>query len=326
MALPVMSPAPANTYIEATAPNVREDLADLIYRIDPDETPMVSALARVGSEQVLTEWLLQELNTAANIPQPEGFTAAISPPKKPARLNNICQILARTVGVSDTMRVVDAVGGDEYDRQLVLRGIELRRDLELAFTGESIKTIADPRALSGFQTWCSNGSVGAGAGAFPLGDGTNGHTPGTLRDLSLQLVDDAMQQCFDDGGKPSMALMSSSIKKWFSNMAQGGVGNPIVAQNIVQATTPSPVTIVGAVSVFLSDFGRLELTPDRFMPAHVVELVQPDYLESAPLPNRDFIDEQYAKTGDNTQGGVVYEGTLRATAPKAHATIWDLNQ
>jgi hypothetical protein len=109
-------------------------------------------------------------------------------------------------------------------------------------------------------------------------------------------------------------------------MAQGGTGNPIAAQNIVQATQPSPVTLVGAVDVYLSDFGHVQLAPDRFMPAHVVELVSPNFIELAPLPQRDFIQEDYAKTGDNTQGGVVWEGTLRPTAPKAHACIWDLNQ
>lgn len=325
MALPVMSAAPTNTYIESTAPNVREDLADIIYRIDPEETPMVSACSRVGAEQTLTEWLVQELNVASNVPQPEGFTAAISPAVKPLRLNNVCQILARTVGVSDTLRVVNTVGEDEFNRQAVLRGIELRRDLELTITGASIKTIADPRALSGFQTWCTNGVLGAG-GAFPVGDGTNAHTPGTAADLSLSMFDTAMQQAWDDGGKPELAIMSSSIKKYFSTMAQGGTGNPIAAQNIVQATTPSPVTLVGAVDVYLSDFGPVQLAPDRFMPAHVVELISPSFLEMAPLPQRDFIQQDYAKTGDNTQGGVVWEGTLRPTAPKAHACIWDLNQ
>jgi Family of unknown function (DUF5309) len=325
MALPVMGPPPTNTYIESTAPNVREDLADVIYRIDPEDTPMVSSIARVGAEQTLTEWLVQELNVAANVPQPEGFTALISPPKKPARMNNVCQILARTVGVSDTLRVVNTVGEEEFTRQAVLRGIELRRDLELTCTGESVKTIADPRALSGFQTWCTNGSFGTG-GAFPVGDGTNAHTPGTARDLTLVILEDAIKQCWNAGGKPTIGLMSGSIKAFFSNMAQGGTNNPIAAQNIVQATAPSPVTIVGAVAVYLSDFGRIELVPNRFMPAHVLELYDPNYLELAPLPQRDFIQQDYAKTGDNTQGGVVWEGSLRPTAPRAHASIWDLNQ
>jgi hypothetical protein len=326
MPLPTMSAAPANTYMETAANNVREDLADLVYRIDPIETPFVSLCSVAQCEQVTTEWLVQELYAAANVPQPEGFTAAMSPAKKPSRFNNVCQILTRTVAVSDTLRVVNNVGDEEYNRQMVLRAMEIKRDLELTLTGESIKTVADPRALSGFQTWCSNGSVGAGAGAFPLGDGTNAHVAGTLRDLTLNMVEDAIQAAWNSGGKPSAGLMSASVKRWFSNMAQGGASNPTVAQNVVQATSPRPVTIVGAVGVFLSDFGAIDLIPDRYMPAHVLELIDPNYIELAPLPQRDFIEEQYAKTGDNTQGGCVWEGTLRPTAPKAHACVWDLNQ
>lgn len=326
MALPVMSAAPTNTYMETAAPNVKEDLADLLYEIDPIETPMVSLCTRNNADQVTTEWLVQELYPAANVPQPEGFTAAMSPAKKPSRFSNVCQILARTVAVSDTLRVVDQVGQEEFNRQMILRGSEIKRDLELTITGETIKTVADPRQLSGFQTWCSNGSVGAGTGAFPVGDGTNAHVAGTLRDLTLNMVEDAIQGAWNAGGKPKTALMSASIKRWFSNMAAGGTGNPIVAQNIVQATSPQPVTIVGSVGVFLSDFGPIDLVPDRYMPAHVVEIIDPNFLELAPLPGRDFIEEDYAKTGDNTQGGVVFEGTLRPTAPKAHACVWDLNQ
>lgn len=326
MALPVMNAAPTNTYMETAAPNVKEDLADLLYEIDPIETPMVSMCTRNNADQVTTEWLVQELYAAANVPQPEGFTAAMSPAKKPSRFNNVCQILARTVAVSDTLRVVDQVGQEEFNRQMILRGSEIKRDLELTITGESIKSVADPRVLSGFQTWCSNGSVGAGTGAFPIGDGTNAHTAGTLRDLTLNMLEDAIQGAWNAGGKPKTALMSASIKRWFSNMAAGGTGNPIVAQNVVQATSPQPVTIVGAVGVFLSDFGPIDLVPDRYMPAHVIEIVDPNFLELAPLPGRDFIEEDYAKTGDNTQGGVVFEGTLRPTAPKAHACVWDLNQ
>ena len=326
MALPVMSAAPDNTYMETAAPNVKEDLADLLYEIDPVETPMVSLCTRNNADQVTTEWLVQELYPAANVPQPEGFTAAMSPAKKPSRFNNVAQILARTVAVSDTLRVVDQVGQEEFNRQMILRGSEIKRDLELTITGESIKSVADPRQLSGFQTWCSNGSVGAGTGAFPVGDGTNAHVAGTLRDLTLNMVEDAIQGAWNSGGKPKTALMSASIKRWFSNMAAGGTGNPIVSQNVVQATSPQPVTIVGAVGVFLSDFGPIDLVPDRYMPAHVLEIVDPNFLELAPLPGRDFIEEDYAKTGDNTQGGVVWEGTLRPTAPKAHACVWDLNQ
>jgi hypothetical protein len=329
MALPVMSPAPANTYIETTAPNVKEDLADIIYQIDKDETPMVSMLDSAGADQVMTEWLLQELYPAANVPQPEGFTAAMSPPKKPVRLNNICQILARTVSVSDTLRVVQQVGEEEYARQLLLRGQELKRDLELAITSESVKTIADPRALAGFQTWCSVGSVGAGAGVLPLGDGTNGHTPGTARDLTISMVEDCLQANFNNGEVPSTAIMSASIKRYWSVLAAttgAPATNPIVQQNVLFSSQATPVTLNGAVDVYRSNFGVIQLIPDRFIPAHVIELVARDFAELAPLPERDMVEQEYGKTGDNTQGGIVWEGTLRVTAPKAQSCIWDLNQ
>jgi hypothetical protein len=327
MAVPSQGAAPANTYLEPAAVGVREDLADIIYRIDPDETPFVTSLSRVPAHQVMTEWLEQKLNPAQDNAQPEGFTAVVQPAVKPVRLNNICQILARTVGVSNTLRVVDLAGGeDEYNRQLILRGMEVKRDLELICTSPLVRTITDPRHMSGLPAYCLNGSRGAGAGVMPIGDGSNVGTAGTLRDLDLTTVNNAMQACWTSGNSPTLGIMSGNIKNYFSTLSQGGTANPIVAQNIVQASPTGEMTIQGAVDVYRTNFGTLQLAPDRFCPAHQILLISPDYCELAPLPERDMVEQQYAKTGDNSQGGVVFEGTLRPTAPDAHAWIADLNQ
>ena len=48
--------------------------------------------------------------------------------------------------------------------------------------------------------------------------------------------------------------------------------------------------------------------------------------DAAPLPQRDMVEQEYGKMGDSTQGGIVWEGTLRVTAPKAQSCVWDLNQ
>ncbi len=302
-------------------------VADIIYRIDPDETPLVSACSRVSANQVLTEWLVQELNAAADNAQPEGFTAVMQAVLKPVRLNNVCQIIARTVGVSNTLRVVDVAGGeDEYNRQLILRGMEVKRDLELAVTSPLVRTITDPRHMSGLPCYTINGSRGAGAGVMPVGDGSNAGTAGTLRDLTLAMVDSATQQCWQAGGNPSMGVMSGNVKAYFATLSQGGTGNAVVAQNIQNVTSREQVTIMGAVDVYRTNFGTIDLAPDRFCPAHQILLVSTDYVELAPLPERDIIQQDYAQTGDNSQGGVVFEGCLRPTAPKAHACIFDLNQ
>jgi hypothetical protein len=329
MAVPSMAaPITGTEYTPATGvANVREDLADIIYEIDPWETPFVGAAGNKEAEQPMTEWLVQPLAAADDNAQAEGFRYAAMAITGLSRLSNICQIMARSVTVTHTFRVSNTVGGDEFDRQTLLKGKELRRDLEYCVTRGTIKASPAPpavRRMSGFQTWISNGSVGA-TGTMPVGDGTTAPAAGTVRNLTLDLVSDALQQAFIDGGHPNLGLMSPRLKRVFSGLAQGGTGNPIAADNIVYATTPAPVTIVGAVDVYLSDFGRIELAPDIFMPDGVLLLVDTDYVEIAPLPGRDMVLEEYAQVGDATDGAMVFEGTLRVTAPKAHAAVFGLD-
>jgi Family of unknown function (DUF5309) len=251
--------------------------------------PLVSALSRVQASQVLTEWLVQDLGAPADNAQPEGFTAVMQPVVKPVRLNNVCQLMARTVGVSGTLRSVDMAGGeDEYTRQLVLRGLEIKRDLELAVTSPLVRTITDPRHMSGLPCYTVNGSRGAGAGVMPVGDGSNAGTAGTARDLDLATINAAIQQCWTAGKVPTLFIMSGAIKAYFSTLSQGGTGNPIVAQNITQVSPTGEITIQGAVDVYRSNFGTHQLAPDRFAPIHQLLMVSPDYVELAPLPGRDI--------------------------------------
>ena len=329
MAVPPMANPISNTSVTPATgtSNVREDLADVIYEIDPWETPFVSACGNKEADQPMTEWLVQELEAADDNAQPEGFRYAAMPYKGTDRRNNICQIMVRSVTITNTYRVSNTVGGDEFDRQTLLKGKELRRDLEYCVTRGTVKASPAPpgvRRMSGFLTWAINGSYGTG-GSLPVGDGSNAPTNGTLRGLTLDIVGDALEQAFTRGGRPSLGLMTPRIKRIFSSLAQGGSGNPIAAQNIVQATAPREMTIVGAVDVYLSDFGRLELAPDIFMPSGYLELLDPDYIELAPLPGRDMVLEEYAKVGDAADGAMIFEGTLRPTAPKAHAVVGDID-
>jgi hypothetical protein len=62
------------------------------------------------------------------------------------------------------------------------------------------------------------------------------------------------------------------------------------------------------------------------MPAHVIEVITPEFVELAPLPNRDMVQSSLATVGDVTQGMVLFEGTLRVMAPLAHGFVAGLNQ
>jgi hypothetical protein len=54
--------------------------------------------------------------------------------------------------------------------------------------------------MSGLPCYCANGSRGTGAGVMPVGDGSNAGTPGTKRDLTLAMLDAAVQQAWQAGG------------------------------------------------------------------------------------------------------------------------------
>src|SRR3954470_8715535 len=106
MAVPSEGAAIGNTYLATganAATNMREDLADIIWRIDPDETPLVTAIGRgENADQIVTQWLVQELNAADSNVQPEGWRFVAQPARKPTRNNNVCQIMVRTITVSNT--------------------------------------------------------------------------------------------------------------------------------------------------------------------------------------------------------------------------------
>jgi hypothetical protein len=79
------------------------------------------------------------------------------------------------------------------------------------------------------------------------------------------------------------------------------------------------------VSIYLTDFGRLDVVVNRIMDTSNVKavfLIDPDYYDIATLPGRSFKKTPLAKTGSADKGMLEWEGTLRVTAPKAHAAIF----
>ena len=120
------------TYTTAAVVGDREDLSDIITRIDPDETPIFSALRKETGNAVLVEWQVQELASAvATNYQNEGVDATYDTPTATVRFGNYMQISQKDAAVSGTLDSVDKAGRDkEVAYQKVLKGLELRRDIE----------------------------------------------------------------------------------------------------------------------------------------------------------------------------------------------------
>ena len=57
--------APSNTFLTYSAIGNREDLSDMIYRIDPTDTPGISAIETEKAIAVNHEWQTQALAPAS---------------------------------------------------------------------------------------------------------------------------------------------------------------------------------------------------------------------------------------------------------------------
>jgi len=309
------------TFTTATAVGEREDLSDVITRIDPDETPVFSALKKETGNGVFVEWQVQELAAAsATNYVNEGADATLATPTATTRLGNYMQISVKDAQISGTLDAVDKAGRDkETAYQKVLKGLELRRDIEKSLHADTARSGSDPRKAGSLSSWISNVSVGA-TGAAPTGDGSDLPTGGTDRDLTLAMIDEAMQAAYTDGGQPNMLVVSPAKKVAFSDLNGGSV-----ATNQINYTAPREAAIVGSVSLYLSDFGQLDVVIDRFASDDRVLLLDSDYASICTLPSRNFAVSELARTGDSEKFQIVTEWTLKVSAPKAHGAVYDLN-
>ncbi len=312
------------THTTSTAVGEREQLADVIYRIDPTETPLFSNLKKETSNGIFTEWQVQELAaaSASNFVN-EGADSSFGTPTATVRLGNHHQISEKSVAVSKTLDAVEKAGRDrEVQYQKVLKGLELRRDIEKSVGDTDVaRSGSDPRKSASLSCWITNGSVGAGSGAFASGDGTDAVTDGTDRALTLALIEDGMQDAWSDGGNPSLMVMSATNRANFSNLT---VSNNLV-QNQVNMTAAKETTFVGSTSVFLTDFGQLEAIPSRFMGNDRTFLIDPEFASICTLNGRNFAENEIAPTGDAEKFQIVTEWSLKVLAPKAHAMVLDLS-
>lgn len=312
-----------------TGPGTRhekESLNDYVARIDPAECPFYTNAPSKTVGAVKHEWPLQEL-TAPNAGNfvAEGFDSDDEDGVPPTRFDNAVSLSQKNGKVSGTYDRINTSGGQrETNRQKLIKGLELRRDMEAILTANNAKVQAGTRELGGIQTYITNWDLGA-TGTAPTGDGSDLLVPGTPRDLdTIAYVDDAVQLSYTDGGNVQQAYMSPSLCQDFSKIPDAIAGGA-ASNNQVQQTNAQPMVFVGAASAYLYDFGRLEIIPSRHMAANVMLLMDPDHYTKGTTPGGSMAESNLAKVGDSSRFQVIWEGTLEVDAPKAHAGVAALN-
>ena len=310
------------TFLTTNAIGEREDLSDIIYRIDPAETPLFTAAAKETTSGVTTEWQVQELAAAVDTNHVnEGADYSYVNPTATTRLSNVHQIAAQAASVSNTLDVVDKAGRDRETAYVkVIKGLEQRRDIEKSLFKNEAKSASDPRKTAKLMTWLTNGDKPSDMG-HGTGDGSDTcDLTSTARALTLAQIEAAIKEAYEDGGSPSLLVMSPANKVAFSGLSSGSV-----ATNQITTTAPQEAAIVGSVSLFLSDFGTVNAVVDRQAPNSEMYVIDTDYVAIGTLPGRNFAVSDVAPTGDATKFAIITEYALIVRAPKAHAFIFGLN-
>lgn len=320
------------TYFTYSSEGIREDLADVIYNIAPEETPFMSNIGRKQVSNTLFEWQEDTLAAAGDSAIIEGG-AATSTQTAPKRMQNYAQVNAKRVTISGTLEAVDKAGrNSELQYELARKSSELKRDMEFALTQNQIAVAGDAstaRKTAGLESWLrtntSRGSGGTTDGADPtLSSTTSGFPNAAPTDASSDaeraftetLLKTVIQEVWTEGGDPSILMVGASNKQTVSGFAG------IAAQRYM-APNDAPSTIIGAADVYVSDFGSVQVVPNRFQRNRTAFVLDPEYAEVGYL--RDFEIQELAKTGDAEDRQIIVEFGLQVSNEKAHGVIADLS-
>jgi hypothetical protein len=313
----------ANTFTRYSAIGIREDLSNVIYNISPEETPFISNVSRENVKNTYFEWQTDALaaasasNAALEGDDISSFTA-VTPT---SRVGNYTQISTKNVIISGTLEAVDKAGRrSELTYQLAKMGSELKRDMESALLANQAAVAGNTttaRRTAGLPAWLtSNTDFGVGGADPTVGSTpTAARTDGTQRAFTETLLKTVVAEVWNSGGTPKM-LMVGSFNKQAASAFSG------IATKFRDVPAGQQAQIIGAADVYVSDFGTINIVPNRFMRARDALIVDPEYASLAIL--RPIQQTELAKTGDAEKRLMLVEYGLKVSNQAAHGIVADL--
>jgi hypothetical protein len=309
----------ANTFTRYSAIGIREDLSNVIYNISPEETPFISNIGRENVKNTYFEWQTDSLaaasaSNAALEGDDVGSFNAVNPT---SRIGNYTQISTKNVIISGTLEALDKAGRrSELTYQLAKLGSELKRDMESALLANQSPVAGNTttaRRTAGLPAFIkTNTSFGTG-GADTAGIAAR--TDGTQRAFTEALLKTVIAKVWESGGTPKM-LMVGSFNKQAASAFNG------IATRFRDVPAGQQAQIVGAADVYVSDFGTVNIVPNRFQRARDAFVVDPQYASMAVL--RPIQQMELAKTGDAEKRLMLVEYGLKVNNEAAHGIVADL--
>jgi len=307
---------PTNTFDTYDSIGEREDLSDVIYNISPTDTPFLSSAAKTQATAVLHEWQTDSLAAASTSNAViEGDEATMDAISATTRLSNSCQIMDKTIVITGTQEAVDKAGrASEIAYQIAKRAKELKRDLEAMLTTNNAEVTGSAtaaREMGSLRAWVATNDVMGTSGTSGAA-GNTAATDGTQRVFTESLLKSVIKSVWNAGGNPTMIMVGPFNKQKLS----GFTGNS------TRFDAGADATLYTSVDVYASDFGQLQVVPNRFSRDRDAWVLDMDFWGVAFL--RDFSMHDLAKTGDTEKKQLLLEATLESRNEAASGCVADL--
>lgn len=319
----------ANTQLTTTSVGNREELADVINMITPEDTPIYSDIAKGKCVSVHPEWEVDELAPPGENIRTEGDEYTYDEGDTPDRVGNYTQIMRKTGLISETQETVEQAGNaNKVKRQKMKRGVELRKDVELAIITNNASVAGATRELGGLPTWIetnvSRGATGANGG-FDINTGlTVAATPGTQRAFTQTLMDSVMSQGYSAGANFRNVYVSPYVKSVFVTF----MSNANVAPFRYAVSNGESNSIIANADIYEGPFGKVFIKPNRVMAASAAVARNAFFVDTSMLSflwlRKIHEDKEVARTGDAKKFVLIGEGTLKVHNEAGIGVVADL--
>ena len=223
----------------------------------------------------------------------------------------------------------------EMSYQMAKLGKQLKREKEYILTGgvghqrSYVGTATAAPTTAGLLEWIiTNDDRASGGTTAVLSGSTYGTPTGVAADsTTTQAISEGdlltlVKDCYVAGGEPTMLMMSPAAKQKLTGYMFSSTAARVATQSQDQTKNPSAgASVLGSVGVWVTDFGTLDLVPNRFQRDRDVFILDPSTWEVAYIDDMKVVD--LAKTHDAERKAILSDFTLVCKAEKANAILAD---
>ncbi len=286
------------------SPTRREDLADVIQDVSPDDNPLSTMLGTTTASQTLHEWPEDYLARPSSVATAaEGAAATYADLTDPVRRDNITQIIDTTIRVSDTQKAVDVAGQTdpyEYHRAKSLRDWKNKLEYSLINASRASGDSGVARQMAGMKNIITSHYTN-------LNSGTS---------LSEEHLNSMVLAVAEDVGADSTTDMVLTTLRLRQKMSTFTAGN-------TRYIDASERRLVRKVMVYEADFGPLRIFGHKDVPSAATSPGPMVFALNESKWRISYLRKpkhsKLAKDGDRENGQIVGEATLEFLAERANA-------